>query len=357
MLYPKPGFAAISPRQEYQICKRATEPNVLVLAAEGNSDDLDVPIEAAFADAAFRRKARLGSVNSVNILRVLTQTAHIVWTYLRCSETDSDEVRFFVPTGAAGHLTSCILARKMGVNLRATACTNANEILVEFVEQGRLRARDAVLSTLSPSMDIAVPYNIERVLHLVSGGDAGLVRSWMHDFKAGKELELGPDLHGALRGAFGVAATKTTDAEVLAAIRAYSLDAAPPILLDPHTAVAAHAAKEALEGSDGLGGAAACVVMACAHPAKFPETVVKAVAPAFASWAEVAAKAYGGQGDANPNQAVEDLEAHVGGEGGNFDAAPGVVTLARGTDWTAGLQAALEQAFPRISAWEAPAEA
>ena len=350
------GFAAISPQQEYQICKRATEPNVLVVACEGNSDDLDVPIEAAFADAAFRRRARLGSVNSVNILRVLTQTAHIVWTYLRCSETDSDEVRFFVPTGAAGHLTSCMLARKMGVNLRATACTNANEILVEFVEQGRLRARDAVLSTLSPSMDIAVPYNIERVLHLVSGGDAGLVRRWMHDFKAGKELELGPDLHGALRGAFGVAATKTTDAEVLAAIRAYFLDAAPRVLLDPHTAVAAHAAKRALEGPDGpgLGGAAACVVMACAHPAKFPETVVKAVAPAFASWAEVAAKAYGGQGDAKANPAVQDLEAHVG-EGGaqTFDAAPGVVKLARGTDWTAGLQAALEQAFPRISAGEA----
>lgn len=114
VLYPK---GRVSPIQERQMQLASEElSNVHLIACEGSSDDLDQPCEGVLRDADFRHTHRLGTVNSVNIVRMLVQTCHFFYTYLTQSQgADRPPVNVSIPSGAAGHLTACILAKLMGL--------------------------------------------------------------------------------------------------------------------------------------------------------------------------------------------------------------------------------------------------
>ena len=148
VLYPK--GRGISLLQELQMTTVGeTDKNVKVIAVDGSSDDLDVPIESCFNDIEFKHKYNLGSVNSVNICRVLVQVVHYFFTYLKiCPLADrSSDIAFSIPTGAAGHLSAGVLACKMGLPVtHLHAATNANDVLHHILSRGKTRPKvvDAV---------------------------------------------------------------------------------------------------------------------------------------------------------------------------------------------------------------------
>lgn len=167
VLYP---LGRVSKVQEQQMTT-VDEANVHVVAVEGTSDDLDVPCNEVFADEAFKTKHSIGSINSINVVRVIVQAAHHAFCAARGYTT------VVVPTGAAGNLVSGLWARAMGVPLTLVAAVNENDVFARFVNRGELRASpDGAVATNTPSMDIVMPYNVERILHLLSGGDAEMVR-------------------------------------------------------------------------------------------------------------------------------------------------------------------------------------
>mmetsp|Transcript_28504 Transcript_28504/g.87220 ORF Transcript_28504/g.87220 Transcript_28504/m.87220 type:complete len:379 (-) Transcript_28504:1024-2160(-) len=156
VLYPLQGFSSISPVQEAQMARvPPEEPHIHLIGVEGSSDDLDVPIEACFHDASFRAKHSLGTMNSVNIVRLLVQAATFIFAYLRVRPTAVGDVEFAVPCGAAGQLASGLLAVALGLPARLVGGTNRNDAL-HRVLSGALMRTSRAKQTISPSMDIQV---------------------------------------------------------------------------------------------------------------------------------------------------------------------------------------------------------
>jgi len=279
VLYPLQGCSSISPVQELQMTYVArAASNVHLIGVEGSSDDLDVPLERAFRDAAFKRAHRLGSVNSVNVVRLLVQVVHYFYAYLRLPEGDlrppegSSErrARVAVPCGAGGHLAAGLLAQQMGLPITLLAATNANDALHRLLATGELRAHGTVSQTASPSMDIQVPYNVWRLLFVASGGDAAAVRGWQADFGAGG-LTLPPRVREWLR--VRVASAAVDDALTLRTM--LETHQRCGYLLDPHTAVGVAAAQIAAE-EESCAARVPTLCLGCAHPIKFLPTVAAA---------------------------------------------------------------------------------
>jgi len=298
VLYPK--NRGISKLQELQMTTVGEiEPRVTVFGVDGSSDDLDVPIEKVFGDVSFRTANRVGSMNSVNICRILVQVVHFFWAYFQVrSKDDSCPVMFSVPTGACGHITAGAIARAMGLPIQLHAATNQNDIVHRLVSSGTTRQsecsaegsrvddaaaatpRIAVTNTLSPSMDILMPYNVERLLFLAHGGAvapscAAEAAEAMKRFKSTGQLTLSSTMHQNLRFVLGLTTSRTTDAECATTIRrVYSSTSSTSggfgYVIDPHTAVGVHAAIKVLAPSRPR---QPVVCIACAHPAKFAETI------------------------------------------------------------------------------------
>ena len=297
--------------------------NVHLVGVEGSSDDLDVPMEACFADGAFKARHKLGSINSVNIVRLLVQTVHFFYTYLRVCPEATREVSFVVPSGAAGHVCAGALALRMGLPAsRLVAATNSNDALHRLLDGGKFSPAPAS-TTASPSMDIQVPYNMYRLFALASGaGCAGqdptqrgvdgmtmgertralqssLDADAQQDAGTGRpQLVLPPALLSQLRGAAGTGlrlrSASVSDRDTLATIRAVydatqtkETEAAGAEaglgahVLDPHTAVGVAAACAmqvgAIDDESSHGGASDIICMGCAHPAKFVGAVSDAL--------------------------------------------------------------------------------
>ena len=273
VLYPLQGFSSITAVQEQQMTTVRAR-NVHVIGVEGSSDDLDVPMEQLFRDAAFKRRHRLGSVNSVNVVRLLVQAAHYFYSYLRVEPTAERRVHFAVPCGAGGHLAAGLLAVQMGLPAILLGGTNANDALHRVLATGEL-SRGAVVPTASPSMDIMLPYNLWRLLYVASGGDARAVRGWQADLATGR-LQLPPDVRAWLASRVRTAAV--SDAQTLGTLR--RVHALSGYVLDPHTAVGVAAAAELLGAPAPPAARAApvrVVCMACAHPVKFLPAVAAAL--------------------------------------------------------------------------------
>ena len=270
VLYPR-GMG-ISKIQELQMTT-VSDPNVYVIGVEGSSDDLDVPMEKLFSMQDFKREHSLGSVNSVNFCRLIVQTIHYFWAYLQVypSVNEGECLDFSVPTGAAGHITAGAIARLMGLPVkRLFACTNSNCVLHRLLSTGDTEVRRNVLVTLSPSMDIQVPYNVERLLYLASVG-GGDINSLMMNFKATGEMRLSGEVVQSIR-ALGVHSSFCDDEKTLETIQKV-YRSSDRYTLDPHTAVGVATADIEIR----TGSECTIVCMACAHPSKFPDAIVKAL--------------------------------------------------------------------------------
>jgi threonine synthase len=240
-------------------------PNVHAVAIEGTFDDCQDLVKAMFADQPFRDSLRLSAVNSINWARVMAQVVY----YVTATQALRGPVTMCVPTGNFGNVLSGWIARRMGAPIDDfIIASNANDILTRFVNDGDMSARQ-VMPTLSPSMDIQVSSNFERLLFEMNGRDGGITAEQLGRFRSVGRLDIEPDQRAAfVTGSFRAA--KCDDAATLAEIE--RIHRTTGMLIDPHTATATAAATALGAGRDG----APVVTLATAHPAKFPDAVERA---------------------------------------------------------------------------------
>src|SRR4029079_14162955 len=234
-------------------------PNVHAIAIEGTFDDCQDLVKAMFADAAFRDEQHLSAVNSINWARVMAQIVY----YATAAAALRDPITICVPTGNFGNVLAGWIARRMGAPIADfIVASNANDILTRFVNDGDMSTRD-VVPTLSPSMDIQVSSNFERLLFEISGREGGMTAEQLARFRASGRLAIESDQRAEfVEGSFRAA---RCDYEMSRAKigRVYRESG---VLVDPHTATGTFAA-------DRLGGKrpdVPVVTLATAHPAKFP---------------------------------------------------------------------------------------
>ncbi|KAJ8287224.1 hypothetical protein GJAV_G00049070 [Gymnothorax javanicus] len=218
----------------------STGDNVHVFAADGSSDDIDVPVRRIFADRALVQNHGLMSLNSVNWSRILVQLAHFLYAYLQLSGLERTQggalpsLEVVVPTGGAGNITAGCILKQMGVPLRLVAMVNANDIVHRAVQSGDFSMATEVQQTLASAIDIQDPYNMERVLWLLSGRDGGLVKRLMEEFQCSHKMTLPESLHCKLASV--MCTGSVTDEGILGCMRRCWED--HQYLLCPHTAVA-----------------------------------------------------------------------------------------------------------------------
>jgi len=263
MLYPK---GRISEVQRRQMTTVAAE-NVHAIAIDGTFDDCQDLVKAMFADAPFRRELGLSAVNSINWARIMAQIVYYVASAVALGAPER-AVAFSVPTGNFGNVYAAHVARRMGLPIAQLVIgTNRNDILARFINDGAM-AIGAVEPSLSPSMDIQVSSNFERLYYELTGGDAARVAAAMTAFR--REGTLPASRAEWQQAARLFAAHRVDDQGIIDEIAATYR--ATGVVLDPHSAVAVAAAK-AKRADRTL----PMVALATAHPAKFPEAVERAI--------------------------------------------------------------------------------
>ncbi|KNC48373.1 threonine synthase [Thecamonas trahens ATCC 50062] len=260
-------------------------PNVTVLeVANSDSDSLDTILDDVFNDKALAKDVSLGSLNSINVARVLLQSVHYIYAFLAhiraragpgphsssalCSLMLAHPIRFAVPTGACGDMVGGLYAAAMGLPVSEfVIATNANAIVADTLTHARLVPPPPVVPTLSNAIDILVPYNLWRFLYHTAAAECPTTLSaWIDAFRSGATVTLPPLAAWGTPAPFR--ATSISDATTLATIAAtYAADS---YLLDPHSAVA-------LAGSVAIpppsAGQLHTICLATAHPAKFVDVV------------------------------------------------------------------------------------
>lgn len=261
ILHPKGRVSEVQRRQMTTV----TDANVHNIAIEGTFDDCQALVKAAFGDAAFRESLQLTAVNSINWARVMAQVVYYVAAAAALG-APSRRIAFAVPTGNFGDVYAGYVAARMGVPIaRLVVATNVNDILARFFASGDYRCAE-VAPTMSPSMDIQVASNFERLLFDLCHRDGGRIARLMHQLQRerGFRVEAG-ELEAARRH---FAAERVDEIETLAAIADTHRHAG--ITVDPHTAVGIAAARRRTDPDVPM------VALATAHPAKFPEAVERA---------------------------------------------------------------------------------
>ena len=264
----------VSPVQQRQMTT-STADNVHALAIEGNFDDCQGLVKELFNDHGFRDRVALSGVNSINWARIMAQIVYYFTSALSLGAPDRP-VSFTVPTGNFGDIFAGYAAKRMGLPVETlTIATNDNDILARTLETGEYRMQ-GVVATTSPSMDIQISSNFERLLFEASGRDADTVRRYMNGLKQSGAFTIEPKELETIRDGF--AAGRATMKDTAETIR--STLAASGYLLDPHTATAVHVAAGAQKS------AVPNVILGTAHPAKFPAAVEQAcgVSPALPAW-------------------------------------------------------------------------
>jgi threonine synthase len=240
-------------------------PNVHNIALDGNFDDCQAIVKALFNDHGFRDSVGLAGVNSINWARILAQSVYYVTSGVALGAPDRD-VSYCVPTGNFGDIFAGFVAKRLGLSVdRLVIATNINDILDRTLKTGRYDVRGVTASS-SPSMDIQVSSNFERLLFEVFGRDPNDVRRLMQTLSQSGSFGIGDRELAQIRAEFDSGATSE---EGTRAIIRDTL-AATGELLDPHTAVGYAVARRQ------PASASAMITLATAHPAKFPDAVEQA---------------------------------------------------------------------------------
>ena len=240
-------------------------PAIHNIAIEGNFDHCQAILKALFNDHVFRDRVGLAGVNSINWARIMAQIVYYVSSAVALGAPDR-KVSFCVPTGNFGDIFAGFAAKRMGVPIdRLIIATNVNDILDRTLKAGRYEMKGITPST-SPSMDIQISSNFERLLYLAYGREAGAIRGLMSGLSQSGAFTIGQEELAAIREEFDSFAVD--EAETAKTI-AQTLKATGE-LLDPHSAIGFAAALRARSS------ASAMVTLATAHPAKFPDAVEKA---------------------------------------------------------------------------------
>ncbi len=257
ILHPKGRTSEVQRRQMTTVL----DANVLNLAVEGTFDACQSLVKALFADQAFARGTNLGAVNSINFARIAAQ---IVYYFTASSAlSKGGVVDFSVPTGNFGDIYAGILARAMGAPVgELVIATNENDILVRACMTGIYQPR-GVMETTSPSMDIQISSNFERLLFDLSGRDGIMIARLMEDLRTKGSMTLPRAMHEGLRAAVGAERVTMDEAKAEMA----SVWRTRNRLIDPHTAIGLVAARRRKRANVPM------VALATAHAAKFPDAV------------------------------------------------------------------------------------
>ncbi|MEC5125293.1 threonine synthase [Verrucomicrobiales bacterium BCK34] len=255
ILYPK---GRISDLQERQMTCTG-EGNIFPIPVEGTFDDCQAIVKELLGDPDLKSKLRLSAVNSINIVRILAQSIYYVHAYMQLPQENRDDVRFVVPTGNFGNVFSGWMVHQMGLPVDDfVVATNKNDILYRLFETGTYSS-GTVDPSSAPSMDIQVASNFERFLYYHNEKNADKTLSQMADFAANGSIHV-PEFNSS-----NLSATRCDDDEILENIRKVKEEF--NYVVDPHTAC----------GFQDLDLASTHVVLATAHPAKFPDVIEKAI--------------------------------------------------------------------------------
>jgi threonine synthase len=240
--------------------------NVLNIAVTGNFDDCQDLVKAMFADTAFRAEMNLSAVNSINFARIAAQIPYYVYAALNLGAPER-EVAVAVPTGNFGNILAAWAARQMGVPVsKFIVASNRNDILARFLANNDMSVH-GVAPSLSPSMDIQVSSNFERLLYEFVGRDAALLSQTMADFRTAGKMSVAEPVWRAISKDF--IGFRLSDEQTLAEIARLYRESG--YLADPHSIIGIAAAREL--GPIGM----PVIAAATAHPAKFPDAIEKAV--------------------------------------------------------------------------------
>ena len=259
ILYPNGRVSDVQRRQMTTI----TSPNVHTVAIDGTFDDCQDLVKAMFNDAPFREANNLSAVNSINWARVMAQTVY----YFTALETLGRSASFSVPTGNFGNVLAGWIAKQMGADIeKLIVGSNSNDILTRFFETHSMDMLP-VVPTLSPSMDIQISSNFERLLFEMNNRDGAATTEQLNMFRQNGNLSVKPDqfvrwIEPTFR------AHRASDEETLAVMKRIHSESG--MLVDPHTAIGIASAEAYAEPG------VPTITLATAHPAKFPGAVKQA---------------------------------------------------------------------------------
>ena len=254
----------------------ANDNNVHALAVEGTFDDCQALVKGLFNHHAFRDRVRLSGVNSIKWARIVAQVVYY-FTAAATLGAPHRKVAFTVPTGNFGDVFAGYVAERMGLPVdRLVVATNVNDILARTLSTGTYDLRE-VVATSSPSMDIQVSSNFERLLFEATGRDAAQVRAYMGSLTQSGRFSLSSQALSRIRALFN--ADRADEEETAATIRTTLRETSR--LVDPHTAVGLAVAEKETRDP-----ALPMIVLGTAHPAKFPDAIEAAcgVRPALPDW-------------------------------------------------------------------------
>jgi threonine synthase len=260
MLHPRGRVSDVQRRQMTTVLA----PNVHNIAVEGNFDDAQALVKAMFNDPDFSQAFNLSAVNSINWARLMLQIVYYFYAAVRLGAPDR-AISFAVPTGNFGDVFAGYVARQMGLPIdRLIVATNSNDILHRALSAGDYSA-GTVTPTESPSMDIQVSSNFERLLFDLGGRDGAATAAAMRGFETSKAMAIPADQRAAAAAIFDSA---RVDTDTMARTIRWARDNCGQII-DPHTAIGLAAARASA-------GDTPVVTLATAHPAKFPDAVERA---------------------------------------------------------------------------------
>jgi threonine synthase len=261
MLHPHGRISDVQRRQMTTVLA----PNVHNIAIEGSFDDAQAMVKRMFGDAEVTSAITLSAVNSINWARLMAQVVYYFWAALHLGAPER-KAAFSVPTGNFGDVFAGYVASQMGLPIeRLIVATNVNDILYRALAKGDYSVGE-VTPTAAPSMDIQVSSNFERLLFDLEGRDGSTTAARMKWFEQMGKMVLSSDM----RSRAGLFLTARADADAMSGAMRWAAEHCAEII-DPHTAIALHAARQA-----GFAADIPVVTLATAHPAKFREAVERA---------------------------------------------------------------------------------
>ena len=257
VLHPNNRISSV----QRKIMTTVDEKNVFNIAIEGNFDDCQNIVKSMFSDLEFSKSINMSGVNSINWARIIAQTVYYFYSYFKL---DKESISFSVPTGNFGDVFAGYLAKKMGLPIdKLIVATNENDILHRAISKGDYVSKE-VKETLSPSMDIQLASNFERLIYYVNNSDSEKTAEIMKQIKQNSYQIEKNNLNIIQKDFLSESCNEQETLDIIK--KNYEEN---NIILDPHTAVGVGAVKK-LSFND-------CLVLSTAHPCKFPDAISNAI--------------------------------------------------------------------------------